>query len=231
MSRRYRPQSADVRHLPHHPPRILRAFIRVGTPVSIIICRDKAHSRQPGAVSRSRPNSTLWNIATRQPARRPLAIDRGERPNGCNRLLSTPCGRDVCIGPIRVCLAAVSSDFGDAVSVSGHLDVPSAAGHAAQAPSTCATRHPPPVQRVRHPPRTPTEVAPGDLLAFSPQRDRFGVARRIQMLATRGDRANPGLTKLKSSAERETWSKTVAACQDTAHAGEALSAPTRSAWR
>ncbi|MEU4626650.1 hypothetical protein AB0G04_42535 [Actinoplanes sp. NPDC023801] len=69
----------------------------------------------------------------------------------------------------------------------------------------------------------PTEPAPGDLLGFAPQRDDFGVAARIEMLAKRGETPNPGLPA--DAAAQARWFTAVESCQGAATAGEALRVP------
>lgn len=70
-----------------------------------------------------------------------------------------------------------------------------------------------------------TAPAPGDVLAFAPQRTDFGVALRIRTLAARGETTNPGLAKQSTAAKRNAWFEAVTACQNAAQAGDALAAP------
>lgn len=71
----------------------------------------------------------------------------------------------------------------------------------------------------------PGPVAPGDLLAFAPQRADFGVGTRIQTLAKQGEPVNPGLAVLTSDDARDKWFQAVTACQNAPSATDLLAVP------
>jgi len=77
-------------------------------------------------------------------------------------------------------------------------------------------------------PYQPTSVGippvPGDLLGFAPKRQDFGVARRIEMLAKRGEPTNPGLAAVGKAGE-EKWFTALDACQGAARPSERLTVP------
>lgn len=68
----------------------------------------------------------------------------------------------------------------------------------------------------------PTPPAPGDLLGFAPQRADFGVAKRIETLAKRGQPINADLA---AAADKDAWFAAVGSCQHAAQAGEKLAVP------
>lgn len=68
-----------------------------------------------------------------------------------------------------------------------------------------------------------TEPAPGDLLGFAPQRSDFRVAARIEMLAKRGETANPGLPRDDDA--QKSWFAAVESCQGAASSGESTAVP------
>lgn len=70
-------------------------------------------------------------------------------------------------------------------------------------------------------PAQPTQVGPGDLLAFSPHRVDFGIARGIIAQARAGNQDNPALLKT-SGEQREQWLAAQTACEPTTKATEDL---------
>ena len=67
------------------------------------------------------------------------------------------------------------------------------------------------------------EVAPGNVLAFAPRRDDFGVARRLAMIGRGGEPVNPGLARSTGADERARWSTVIEGCR---RAVPAASGPT-----
>ena len=70
-------------------------------------------------------------------------------------------------------------------------------------------------------PPQPTEVGPGDLLAFSPRRVDFGIARGTIALAKTGSQDNPALLKATGE-QREQWIAVQSACEPATKASEEL---------
>ena len=70
-------------------------------------------------------------------------------------------------------------------------------------------------------PPQPTQVGPGDLLAFSPRRVDFGIARGIIAQATAGSQDNPALLKT-SGQQREQWLTAQTACEPATKVTEDL---------
>ncbi|XVU24241.1 hypothetical protein ACQPZJ_44595 [Actinoplanes sp. CA-054009] len=70
-------------------------------------------------------------------------------------------------------------------------------------------------------PIEPNEVGPGDMLAFSPRRYDFGIARAAIAQANTGSGENPALLRI-SGAQRDQWIAVQNACDPATHAAENL---------
>lgn len=72
-----------------------------------------------------------------------------------------------------------------------------------------------------------THPAPGDLLAFAPAREDFGVASRLTAKADKAERTNPGLAAATTDAEKKQFFKDLQGCQKAAVPFEGTNMPAR----